>query len=671
MGLDDTSCSVDYMSDDETTAQPESTPASLPPAALDLNLLKGLTLGPKWGTGETSQRNYGDQDEDSDRSNRGRSGGGGGGPQRRDRRGAVGKPRSFTEGPGAGRPGGDREGRPGGGFGGPGGGRPFGQPGGMRSGPPRGERRDAPAGPGGGERRGPPRGEGRGPWRGERGYDAPREYFQPTVEVHLYPEDEPFRKLTEYIKTSKRTFELFEIAREILVKPERYVVVIRPLGPPPAPGSPPSMWAAVPDGLPFDSEEQAIDHVFNRYLENFFTVETIEVEPPKGSYSQINRCGVTGELLGPPNYHKYQQILQQHHAARVGHMSFDRFLSRVEAVREPEVIAEWLQKMTKQTRFVVKNTPEGTEPLVFDNRESARFYLLTHSKAMLVRPALSARFSGKTVESLPSNSTIRRSIEFVLERQRTFPMETANHLRGRLRRLNFNVYKRGSKGVSLVCAIKRRFRTPGEKLSDHLQHLIDFIEHHPNIVRRELYAQYLGIVLPEPPPVAPPAAPVAEGETPPAPATPPPAQPQLSLEEVDRLKGLQSDLRWLVSEGYVTEYSDGRFYAPPPQEQPPPEEMEDPRGEALPPEGTESVEEQPAGESFVEEVLVGEQSGGEQPVGGETFEESSVEEPLPEEPPVEAIADQPAPVEEAPPGVPPAVPEKSESAKPVNEAELF
>jgi hypothetical protein len=38
-------------------------------------------------------------------------------------------------------------------------------------------------------------------------------------------------------------------------------------------------------------------------------------------------------------------MLQQHHAARVPNMSFDRFRERLESVREPEVIAAWLEKM--------------------------------------------------------------------------------------------------------------------------------------------------------------------------------------------------------------------------------------------------------------------------------------------------------------------------------------
>ena len=38
----------------------------------------------------------------------------------------------------------------------------------------------------------------------------------------------------------------------------------------------------------------------------------------------------------------------------------------------------------------------------------------------------------------------------------------------------------------------------------------------------------------------------------------------MPAEDELKLKRLWMDLRWLVVEGYVTEYSDGKLFAPPP-----------------------------------------------------------------------------------------------------------
>ena len=57
--------------------------------------------------------------------------------------------------------------------------------------------------------------------RQDRGpYDSP--YFN----VSFFPEDTSFNALVKTIRTSARTIELFEIARTVLGKPDRFVVVV-------------------------------------------------------------------------------------------------------------------------------------------------------------------------------------------------------------------------------------------------------------------------------------------------------------------------------------------------------------------------------------------------------------------------------------------------------------
>ena len=120
----------------------------------------------------------------------------------------------------------------------------------------------------------------------------------------------------------------------------------------------PVFHISVPDGLPFESDEAAVAHVMSAHLDKFFDRADVEVEPPKGSFQVINRCSVTGELLGPPNYHRYNQIVQQHYASRLsGRMGFEAFRGRIETVRDAEVVNQWLAKMRKTTRYTWKLSP--------------------------------------------------------------------------------------------------------------------------------------------------------------------------------------------------------------------------------------------------------------------------------------------------------------------------
>ncbi|HEY3756560.1 MAG TPA: hypothetical protein VGL42_10465 [Opitutaceae bacterium] len=440
---------------------------------------------------------------------------------------------------------------------------------------PRPEGRDfrgGPRGPGGGDRE--RQGYGGGGYGGNRAqggsHEARAPYDSPFFSVTFYPEDTSFNALVKTVRASCRTIELFEIARTVLGKPERFTVLLTrrdPNGPRPGvpsrqaapPAEPPAepgaaapkeqIFISLPDNLPFESEDAAIAHVLNTHLAQFFDSAEVEVEPPKGNFQVINRCTVTGELLGPPNYHRYNQIVQQHHAAKAIRMPLDAYKTRIESVRDPEVVAKWLEKMKKVMRYTSKlPVAEGQTPPVFDAWEDARTFVIASAKEKLVRASGHARFHGRAVETLPPGE-IRRAVEGTLERQRRFPLDTANALRGRLRREHFTIFKKGAKGISYVCAVKRKFRTPGQTFAETIGTLIQFIENHAMVKAGELPKRFLGLA-PEAP------APADDG-------APAPTQ-VISVEEREKIARLQGDLLWLVREGYVTEFIDGSLYAPPP-----------------------------------------------------------------------------------------------------------
>jgi hypothetical protein len=462
--------------------------------------------------------------------------------------------------------------------------------------------------------------------------EAPRPpYESPFFNVAFYPEDTSFAALAKTIRASCRTLELFDIARTILAKNDRFVAVVQRKPAPATEGTAPAakpapLYLSVPDGLPFEAEEAVMAHILSKHLDKFFDLAEVEIDPPKGNFQVINRCTITGELLGPPNYHRYSQIIQQHHAAKVARMPFEKFRERIESVRDPELINQWLEKMKKTTRYTWKSggpaaapakpvapavessksqvpsdknsdgetpaaepsveaaaadaskpvtpavessksevpsdkssgaeTPAAPPPApTFDSIEEARTYLLTQAAGKVFRALDPIRFPGKLLEMIAPGE-IRRSVEGHLERQRRFPLDTANGLRGRLRRESFTIFKKGSKGISYVCAVKRRFRVPGQVFADSIGTLIAFIEAHPMVRASELPEKFLGLGPIESLQTA--SGETAAGEIPALPA------PVLTPEQRGKLVRLQGDLRWLVTEGYVTEFIDGRLFASPP-----------------------------------------------------------------------------------------------------------
>ena len=595
---------------------------------LDLDLLQSLNIGPDWATSSTPHATVAPRNFDEKREPYGHG---------RDRRPSRDRRDFASEGRG------DRPERRG---------RDF---------PPRRE--------GGGDRCEPRRqhGEGFPPRHGE-GFPlhtgnfpqhAPRS--RPMVEITFFPEEKPFSVLIKAIKASLRTYELFEIAHLFLDKEDRFLVGCRPFDAEKNPSA--QLYQSVPDQLPFLSESDAV-----------FTRESISVDPPKGIFQMVSKCGFTGEILGAPNYHGYQQRLREHHAARLAYLPFEKFTSRIESVRDKEQIDAWLKSMTQVTRYTLKNPREG-EPAQYDSLESARAFLLSTRKDRVVRTVQQVRFPGKSLETLPAGP-LRSAIESELRYQRNFPLVTANFLRGRLRKIGFVFHKRGSHDVTYVSAVERKFRTPQTIFADSIQRVFDFIEKTPNVKVSELPEKFLGISpsetkltpakgalrskpeMPKPKlqaapdgaavefatspaeapvetltgvpneiPVATPIENSGTASSPEAPASPmpevlapaenaepvvsgefteskipasevsvevsvpsaseaapadasvvpvanipapglemqaePATQPALDLLASNAIRDLLNTIRWLVSEGYVTEYSDGRLYAHP------------------------------------------------------------------------------------------------------------
>lgn len=413
--------------------------------------------------------------------------------------------------------------------------------------------------------------------------------FTPEVKVDLYPQDEAFDALTKRLRSSARTYQLFDLTQLLLEKPERYIVVLSPIDLKESTND--LLYYSVPGHLPFKTDYEAVNFVIKNHLENFFNTEEVEVEPPKGNFLTVNRCTITGELLGPPNYHRYQEFLQRHYTARIKGISFEQFTSKIESVQEKEEIIKWSESMKKATFYKVKEAQEG-EPKSFETIEDARRFLLRYRKDKVVGNGKSVRFAGRDIARLPS-SNIRRSIEYYVEQQKRFPLETANNIRGRLRRQKFAVYKKGAKGVSFVCAVRRKFRDSSTVFTDSINNLIEFIEKNPYLAASKLPKLFIGIDTEKQKPeklkmteadvkAASRAKAVAgvktdnkdetkaeDVDTPLSckliqTSTEAAPKHDLSDDKKAKLHLLMLDLRWLITEGYVTEYGDGRLFAPPP-----------------------------------------------------------------------------------------------------------
>lgn len=482
--------------------------------------LSDLKMMPAWvgdfGKEEKIKQRYSDEGDDRPRRD------GPGGPRRGPGGGGFGDRRS------GGGPGGPRRDGPGGGGGGYGAPRgPGGGGGGFR---PRGEggpgpRRD---GPGGGPRRFGDRDRDRGGPPQREWVEIPRD-----VQITIYPEEKSVDALAAHVRQSGHAFSMFDAARLVLAGGDRFMVRYRC-----AEERAAGLFNVPTDGSLFLNRDEALAHVLrSAALDEFYRVEEVELEAPKGEFSSVAVCGMSGEIIAPPSHHSYQTGVIRLHRERFSNMPIEEFKRRVRVEANPELVAKWKENMSKGRRWVCLKgeTPEGGEPLALNSRADMEAHFRRTFGNDAVVEVREATIHGNIDKQKLSH------VLFILLRQsvdaaRKHLFEISQKLGAGLERRGLKLFKRRA-GKQYVCRVKPRAIENGMVFSDRLAQLVDVLKGSHGIQMQKLVES----IVPSPP--------APEGTDPNAPKHP-------TDEQVNVIK----DIRWLANEGYVIEYSDGMVF---------------------------------------------------------------------------------------------------------------
>lgn len=553
-----------------TPAPSQAKPAK--PRGLDLSDLK---IMPAWvanfGNADSSPvREYRDTEEDQ---GRGRRGDRDQRPRSRfpdDRRGP---PRGDK--PSFGRPGDRPPGRP---AGGPPGFRSEGGAGG--SGGPRRDRRDDTR-PGGGPRHGRDRDRRDAPQR--EWVDIPKD-----INVSVHPEDKSLDALAAHVRSTGHAFSLFDIARLVLAGGERFGVRFlcddsrsQPL------------QKVRADGSLFLTRDEALQHLLrSSALDTYYRAEEFEIEEPKGNFPSVAVCGFSGEVLGPASHHSFQASLIRLHRERFSNMSLEDYKRRVRNENDPELIQKWKDDQKKGLRWhpVTADSTESTpaaavepapvmEPASNAEGEAPPPAETETAAPVNAPPALNSRLEveahfrrhhadNAVVElrdvTIPGNIDKRKLSPalFIMLRQavetaRKNLFEMSQKLSAGFDRRGMKTFKRRS-GKMFVSRVRPRAIDPGTVFAQRVNAIVDVLKHAPggiqvgDLLKTLVIEASSNAVAPTPGTEGPPS------ESPPAAETTTevsesPAAPALSEEQLAALK----DVRWLVNEGYLIEYSDG------------------------------------------------------------------------------------------------------------------
>lgn len=360
------------------------------------------------------------------------------------------------------------------------------------------------------------------------------------------------------LHSSQKAFPLAYLAGLFLARTEGHLVKIEVKnGRDGQPG--PKLFQCNSDGALFQDAEALKAHAVAHHLQDHFDVQDVQVEPPAGNFNCVGRCRLSGQLLGPPNYHGYQERLMELYRSRFSHLTVDEYRNQVEMVRDPAIVEQWKESCRSQKVYRPKGQTEGDGL----KREEAVAQFLQQHAAALQKPGSRFMVPAQAIK-LMEGGPLRRQIEDAWQRENRFPLSLMLALRPAFKRMRLHLFKAG-RGETFVTAIVPK-AMDAEHAVDELKSMLSLIREHPGWNRAAL-VEHL--------------------------------QPGLAhdSEEAGRLL---SPLRWLIEKGHVIEFFNGTLSAPSMGNRPPekaaaaPESVEPPAAVEPTPAVVEPTPEPPA-----------------------------------------------------------------------------
>jgi hypothetical protein len=190
-----------------------------------------------------------------------------------------------------------------------------------------------------------------GNYEERRSGPPPRQEVYPEegVRVTIAPDAQAVHLIGKEIHQVARVYPLFDVAKILLADKTRCRAIFE------ATDEHPPLAVGKLEESVFLSQEEAVRHLWNSKLrDELLEEETIEVDPPTGNFQVIARCGISGEWLGPVNFHSYQTNLRRLHRERFARMSFEIYAAKVRTERGEEAVNAWLETTKKKTRWRIK-----------------------------------------------------------------------------------------------------------------------------------------------------------------------------------------------------------------------------------------------------------------------------------------------------------------------------
>ena len=180
------------------------------------------------------------------------------------------------------------------------------------------------------------------------------------AEVKILPETKALGTIIRKLQSDTHAYKLKDLAYFFLDNPSSVLLKITPRNVQTSQTSQTSQtfYQCKACGFASTNESDVLEHIATAHLGEYYDSKEVECEPPKGNFSCVAKCGLSGVLLGPPNIHEFNAVVKEMIRTKYPEMSEEQYRSHIEMVRDADTIEEWRKTATKKTVFFAKGTAD-------------------------------------------------------------------------------------------------------------------------------------------------------------------------------------------------------------------------------------------------------------------------------------------------------------------------
>ena len=336
-------------------------------------------------------------------------------------------------------------------------------------------------------------------------YDSP---FANKFKITVNPDQLILDTLKRGIRKSGISYSLEEINSAIIDKKNRLQITIEHLK------EPETFFITTFDNSVFYTKSNAINHIVEKGLKHVVDITETIGENPSGNFKNILKCPETEMLLPPKSFHDFEAIIKTHLIEKKIRLNYNDYINKLIIVEDEITINEWKITPLKKLVFTTKELNNNIRS--FNSIEAVQGYITSTETDQFIKTNKVIKIKGDSIDKFEKD--LAGFISDFLKNSYQWKKDLFFNTLINFKKSGFYIFKYGPKNY-LFAAGQKPKTIEIAKISENCVKIVKYIQETEPIKIISILSQ--------------------SGE--------------MKLEKNQIL----IELKWLVKEGYVKEFSDG------------------------------------------------------------------------------------------------------------------